>query len=211
MPHQTNRFLVLETSTVGPTRDMLNPLSLVTIDPKTEQVMPEQPPLQPSKEPILVQSTSLQRGTDIPLCLSTVDSNTPMLVEALINSGATGMFIDIEFVRLKNIWSHQLPREILVYNVDGTPNEARHITKVINLMVQYKDHSKWATFHVTSIGQTTIILGHMWLMEHNPEIDWCMGDITMMRCPALCRPKTTEERDWPSHVLAYKTQGQLKE
>ena len=75
-----------------------------------------------------------------------------MFVKALINSGATGMFIDIKFVRLKNIWTHQLPRAILVYNVDGTPNEARHITKVVDLIVQYKEHSKQATFHITSIG-----------------------------------------------------------
>jgi len=61
-------------------------------------------------------------------------------------------------------------------------------------MVQYKEHSEQATFHVTSIGQTTIILGHMWLMEHNPEIDWHMGDISMMRCPASCRLKTAEEK-----------------
>src|SRR5882724_533616 len=152
MPHQTNRFLVLETSTVGSTRDMLNPLSHLTIDPRIEQVMHKQPPPEPSKDPILIRSTSLQRGTNIPLHLSTVDSNTPIFVKALVNSGATGMFIDIEFIRLKKILTHQLPRAIPVYNVNGTPNEAGHITKVIDLMVQYKDHSEWATFHITSIG-----------------------------------------------------------
>jgi len=128
-----------------------------------------------------------------------------MFVKALIDLGATGMFIDIVFVRLKNIWTHRLPRAMPVYNVNGTPIEARHITEVIDLMVQYKDHSEWATFHITSISQTTIILGHMWLMEHNPEIDWCMGDITMMRCLVSCRLKTTEERDQLNHVSANKT------
>src|SRR5882724_7066386 len=116
-----------------------------------------------------------------------------MFFKGLINSGATRMFIDIKFMRMKNIQTHRLPRAILVYNIDRTPNEARHITKVVNLIVQYKDHSEWATFHVTSIGQTMVILGHMWLMEHNPEIDWCMGDIPMMRCPASCRLETMEE------------------
>src|SRR5882724_4572392 len=106
MPHQTNRFSVLETSTVGSTTNMLNPPSPVTIDPRTKQVMPEQPPLQPPKDPIIVQSTSFQRGTNVPLCPSSVDSNTPMFVEALVNLGATGMFIDIEFIRLKNIQTH---------------------------------------------------------------------------------------------------------
>jgi len=65
-----------------------------------------------------------------------------MFVEALIDSGATRMFIDVEFVQLKNIQTHRLPRAILVYNIDGTSNEARHITKVVDLIVQYKEHSE---------------------------------------------------------------------
>ena len=68
---------------------------------------------------------------------------------------------------------------IPVYNVDGTTNEAGHITEVVNLIVQYKYHSEQSSFHVTGIGQMTVILGHMWLMEHNLEIDWHMEDIHM--------------------------------
>src|SRR5882724_8549838 len=98
-PRQTNRFSVLETSTVGSTKDMLTPPSPVTIEPKTKPVVPEHPTPQLAETPLLVGSATLRRGTDIPLCLNTVDSNTPMSVEALIDSGATGMFIDIEFVR----------------------------------------------------------------------------------------------------------------
>src|SRR5882724_5929449 len=151
-PCQTNRFSVLETSTVGSTKDMLTPLSPVTMELKTEPVVPKHPTPQLTETPLLVQSATLQRGTNIPLCLNTIDSNTPMSVEALIDSGATGMFIDIEFIRSKNIRTHQLPRAIPVYNVDGTPNEAGHITEVIDLIVQYKDHSERATFHIMGIG-----------------------------------------------------------
>src|SRR5882724_9157686 len=210
MPCQTNRFSVLETSTVGSTKDMLTPPSPVTIELRTESVMPKHPTPQLAETPLLVRSATLQRGTDIPLRLNTIDSNTPMSVEALIDSGATGMFINIEFIRSKNIWTHWLARAILVYNVDRTPNEAGHITEVVDLIVQYKDHSEWATFHVTGIGRTMIILGHTWLMEHNPKIDWCMGEISMMRCPTPCRQKTTEEANRPNRVLANTTWKQLK-
>src|SRR5882724_6969129 len=133
-----------------------------------------------------------------------------MSVEALIDSGATGMFIDVRFVRSKNIWTHRLPREILVYNIDGTPNESGHITEVVDLIVQYKDHSERATFHVMGIGRTMIILGHMWLMEHNPKIDWHMEEISMMRGPTSCRPKATEEMDWPNRISADTTWRQPK-
>ena len=87
-------------------KDMLTPQSPVTNHPRTEQVVPGQPPPQPSEPPFLIHSTTLRRGTEIPLCLSIVDSNTPMSVEALIDSGAMVLFVDIEYVQSKNIWTH---------------------------------------------------------------------------------------------------------
>src|SRR5882724_7108119 len=89
---------------------------------------------------------------------------------------------------IKNLKPRHLLRVIPVYNVDGTPNEAGHITEVIDLIVQYKDHSEQAIFHIMGIGCTMIILGHTWLMEHKPEIDWCMGDVNMTRCPTSYTP-----------------------
>src|SRR5882724_1003796 len=172
--------------------------------------MPKHPTPQLAKTPHLMRSATLRRGTDIPLRLNTIDSNTPMSVEALIDSGAASMFINIGFVRSKNIWTHQLPRGIPVYNIDGTPNEAGHITKVVDLIVQYKDHSKQVTFHIMGIGQTTIILGHTWLMGHNPKIDWRTGEISMMRCPTPCRPKATEESNRLNHISADTTWRQPK-
>jgi len=47
-------------------------------------------------------------------------------------------------------------------------------------------------------------------MEHNPKINWHMGDISMTLCPASCRPKAVEERDQPCCISADKTQRQLK-
>jgi len=49
--------------------------------------------------------------------------------------------------------------------------------KSLNLLVQYGDHSERATFHVMGIGRMTIILGHTWLVEHNPKIDWSTGNV----------------------------------
>src|SRR5882724_1278791 len=47
-------------------------------------------------------------------------------------------------------------------------------------------------------------------MEHNPEVDWCMGKISMMRCPMSCRPKATEEMDQLNHISADMTRKQPK-
>ena len=51
-------------------------------------------------------------------------------------------FIDIKYVWSKNLQVQHLPRDIPVYNVDGTPNEAGYIMEVVDLIVHYKDHHK---------------------------------------------------------------------
>ena len=85
---------------------------------------------------------------ELPLQIHTVGSNTPMLISALIDSGATGQFIDIDYVQLKNLCTQHLPRAFPVYNLDVTLNKVGYITEVIDLIVQYGDHSERATFHV---------------------------------------------------------------
>ena len=102
-PRLTNRFSALETSTVGSTKDMLTPQSPVD-EPKTEKAMPQEPLRQPSDlTPILIHLTTLCRGMELPLHIHTVGINTQLLINTLINSGATGRFININYVRSKNL------------------------------------------------------------------------------------------------------------
>src|SRR5882672_6225054 len=120
---------------------MLTPQSPID-EPKTEKAMPQEPPCQPSDPtPILICSTTLRRGMELPLLIHTIGSNTPLLINALINSGATGQFIDVDYIISKNLCTQCLPQAIPVYNVDGTIIDAGYITEVVDLMVHYGDHS----------------------------------------------------------------------
>jgi len=83
--------------------------------------------------------------------------------------------------------------------MDGTPNEAGRITEAVDLIVKYKDHTDRLTFHVMSVGQGTIILGHTWLAEHNPNINWCTGEVKMTYCPEYCG--STKVQDSPKAML----------
>src|SRR3979490_902645 len=96
------------------------------------------------------------------------------------------MFIDIEFVRAKRLKTRRLPRAIPVYNIDGTPIEAGSIKEEVDLICTYGNHTEHATFSITSLGHLAIILGHTWLTEHNPEVNWRSGEISMTRCPESC-------------------------
>ena len=114
-------------------------------------------------------------------------------MKALIDMGATGEFIDIEFVWSHELRTYRLPRPITVYNVDGTPNESGCITEAVDLVVRYKDHTSQSTFYVSNIGHKAIILGHTWLAEHNPDINWHTGEVRMTCCPVCCGPATRED------------------
>jgi hypothetical protein len=80
-----------------------------------------------------------------------------------------------------------LSRPIPIYNVDGTLNEAGSITEVVEMMLQYRDHFKKTLFAVTGLRKQDIILGLTWLREHNPEVDWKLGEVKMSCCPNHCR------------------------
>jgi len=39
-----------------------------------------------------------------------------------------------------------------------------------------------------------VILGMLWLVCYNPEIDWRTGEVKMMRCPEECRKQWRPEQ-----------------
>ena len=90
---------------------------------------------------IYVCSTDTHRCTRVPLKIHSVDMGCPLAIEALLNSGATRMFIDIEFVQAKRLKTHHLPCAIPLYNIDGTPNEAGSIKEEVDLICTYGDHT----------------------------------------------------------------------
>jgi len=69
--------------------------------------------------------------------------------EAMIDTGATGDFIDQDFVENTKLPTRKLSRLIPVYNVDGTPNEAGSIDKVVDVIMTYKGHSERILLAVT--------------------------------------------------------------
>ena len=190
-PHSTNCFSVLENCTVGSTKDMLDSNVL----PMTEEVVSKSETSKPAhtlsetekRISELLQERVFRRSTyNVPIQVHTVDSNRPLAMKALIDCGATAEFINHEFVRAHEIQTYLVPHPIGLYNADGLPNEIGKITKAINLVVQYKGHRSQSKFYISSIGNKVIVLGHAWLAEHNPDINWCTGKVKMTCCPDYC-------------------------
>jgi len=145
--------------------------------PKWEQQLP--------KCYILAANPS-ERLFNLDVAIQTTDTGEVHIVSALLDSGATGLFIDPEFMWQNCLTMQSLVWAIPVCNVDGTPNKQGAIRNVIDVILQFHDHTEWAQFAVTVFGKSQVILGLSWLREHNPEINWAMSEVKMSCCPSWC-------------------------
>jgi predicted aspartyl protease len=126
--------------------------------------------------------------------IESTDTAVKRCTQALIDCGATGCFIDIEWAKLNNIPTCPLTNPIPVYNVDGTANDAGAITDIANVILRYENHSERTQLAVTRLGKQNLILGYNWLRNHNPEINWQTKDIKMSRCPVQCSTCRVEDK-----------------
>jgi len=128
------------------------------------------------------------RGTFLllPVEIGTTDTSELHSVKALLDSGATGSFIDRDFIRSKGINTWTLSCNIPVFNVNGSSNEAGQISEVIDILLRYKTHSERMLLAVSGLGKQSLILGYNWLKDHNPKIDWEKEEVEMTHCPLQC-------------------------
>src|SRR5262245_65906570 len=92
--------------------------------------------------------------------------------QALLDCGATGLFISKDYAKKEQIETKKLSTPIPVRNVDGTLNEAGPIAEVADVILRYKGHSERAGFAVTAIGNEDIIHRLPWVEEPYREVDW---------------------------------------
>ena len=122
----------------------------------------------------------------IPTHLKTTDTMEETSTEAMVDTGATGDFIDQDFVTREKLPTRRLSQPIPVYNVDGTLNEAGSISEVVDVIMTYERHSERILLAVTRLGKQSMILGFTWLDKHNPEIDFRARSVKMTRCLPRC-------------------------
>jgi len=108
-------------------------------------------------------------------------------VDALLDSGATGCFVDKSWALDRCLQLSKLVKPVPVLNIDGTRNQEGNITHYVLLTVGIgKDDEKlWCA--VTCLGKVPLILGHTWLRKHNPDIDWVTGQVNLNRCLPECK------------------------
>ena len=126
--------------------------------------------------------------------LEKLESHEEVVVKALLDSGATGLFMDMTFAREKGFKMERIKNPLLVKNVDGTVNTGGAIIHQVECNMFFKGHVERVRMNVYNLGKTEVILGMLWLAVHNPEIDWEKGEVKMTRCPSICGKRKQEER-----------------
>jgi len=83
--------------------------------------------------------------------------------------------------------------------VDGTENQAGHITCSIPLYIQYNGRQRLTRFFVMNLGKEQAILGWPWLEEFNPDIDWTNG--RLLNTPVTLKTRATVAQEQLGHWL----------
>ena len=149
----------------------------------------------PKEEKYLIRTVGLKADVIITVTLETIDTHKQMEGKALLDSGATGLFMSRDFAKRNGIRLIKLDRPVQVKNVDGTPNKGGSITHQADLTMTYKGHQERATFEVCDLGRTELIIGSTWLNKHNPEINWQTGDVQFTRCTRECGQRKKEWKE----------------
>jgi len=109
-------------------------------------------------------------------------------INAMIDSGATGDFIDKEFSSKYKIRTTQAKTIREVYLADHRPSAMGPITHTAKVPMDIGSHRESPMFQVAKLPNHVVILGMPCLKQHSPRIDWGQGKISFEseRCTTWC-------------------------
>ncbi|KAL0147031.1 hypothetical protein M9458_057555 [Cirrhinus mrigala] len=107
---------------------------------------------------------------------------------ALLDSGAEGNFMDFSFARHNHVPLLPLTSSIAVHALNGqTLPTITTITEPITLTVS-GNHRESISFYILDSPHAPVVLGHPWLIKHNPWIDWQLRSVSewSIKCHESC-------------------------
>ena len=111
------------------------------------------------------------RKVTVKIGLERIDMQEGITVEALLDSGATGLVMSLEFARKQGFKLKKLERLMNMRNVDGSLNKEGPIEHTVEVNIYYQGHRERTEIDAIGGQKWRMILGMLWLACHNPEID----------------------------------------
>lgn len=97
--------------------------------------------------------------------------------KALIDSGAEGCFLDETWARAQGIPLRELEGATPLFALDGSSlPRVRRETLPLTLTVS-GNHRETMSFLIFNSPFHPVVLGHPWLIKHNPQINWCKDSV----------------------------------
>jgi len=90
--------------------------------------------------------------------LKKLENHKRVVVKALLDSGATGLFMDIAFAKEKEFKMEKLKNFLLVRNVDRTVNIGEAIIHQVEYNMLFKGYVERARMDMCNLGKTEVIL-----------------------------------------------------
>ena len=115
--------------------------------------------------------------TSLNLEVTLKGKNRKATIKALLDSGASSIFLSPRFVRKHQVTVTPLQKPILLRNADNSKNAIGMITQEAKLTMTCGSHEEDLTALVADTGDDDMIVGIEWLKMHNPEVDWETGRI----------------------------------
>ena len=113
----------------------------------------------------------LLREVTVKIGLERIDTQEGLMVEALLDSGATELVMSSEFARKQGFKLKKLDRPMYVRNVDSSLNKEGPIKHMVEVNIYYQGHRERIEIDIIGGQKWMVILEMPWLAHHNPEID----------------------------------------
>ena len=111
------------------------------------------------------------REVTVKIGLERLDMQEGITVEALLDSGATGLVMSSKFTRKQDFKLKKLERLMQMRNMDESFNKEGPIENTVEVNVYYKGHVERTKIDMIGGQKWLVILGMLWLARHNPEIN----------------------------------------
>jgi len=96
--------------------------------------------------------------------LEKLENHKGVAVKALLDSRATGLFMNTTFAKEKGFKMKRIKNPLLVKNVDGTVNIGGAIMHQVKCNMFFKEHVERVRMDVCNLEKTEVILEILWLV-----------------------------------------------
>ena len=129
---------------------------------------------------------NMLREVIVKIGLERIDTQEGVTVKALLDNRAIELVMSSEFARKQGFKLKKTKNSIYMRNIDGTFNKEGLIENTVEVNIYYQRYRERTEIDVIKKQKWNVILGILWLVCYNPEIDWRTEEVKMTRCPEKC-------------------------